>query len=374
MMRLLKLFVLVLCLVVWGTSQAQDALPPKPFTITGTVNGGAKGEKVVLGQSLATGGTIRVDSTQLDDQGQFKIEAVEEHRGSFFTVDLAGRQKVVLLVEGGEDFKVLVGADGAKVTGSKNMEYYAQVDALMQGFAAKVTQWNEAYAQAEEKKDTKKIQEIQTAYAAADAERVARIRSMIPEMGTSLVALFAANNFLNPETDLNILKKLASDYEKVTPTPTLAQGFIGQIKRMTGVAIGELAPDFTLPNPEGEEISLSSLRGQYVLIDFWASWCGPCRQENPNVVRMYNKFKSKGFDIYGVSLDKEAGAWKNAIKKDGLTWKHGSDLKFWNSEVAQTYGVRAIPATFLLDKEGKIIAKNLRGTALEAKLAELLGE
>ena len=191
-------------------------------------------------------------------------------------------------------------------------------------------------------------------------------------MGTSLIALFTANNFLNPDSELPLLKQLAADFEKVSPIPTLAQGFIGQVKRITGVAIGDVAPDFTLNDPEGKPVQLSSLRGKYVLIDFWASWCGPCRQENPNVVRMYNKFKDKGFSIYGVSLDKEANAWKAAIKKDNLNWLHGSELKHWNSAVAQTYGVSGIPATYLLDKEGKVVAKNLRGAALEAKLTELL--
>lgn len=361
------------------TASAQ--ITPKDFTVNGKVKNGAKGEKVVLAQSLPTGGSTKLDSTLMAADGSFTIKGIEKNGGGFYTLTIADRQKVVLLVEGGETMNLVAegvaGGQGkggkATVTGSKNMEYYAKLDELMQAFAAKVTVWNEEYAKAEEKKDARKIQDIQQAYQKADQERLTAIRAMLPEMGTSLVALFAANNFLNPDTDMPLLKKLASDYEKVQPTPLIAQGFIGQIKRMAGLAVGELAPDFTLNDPDGKPVTLSSLRGNYVLIDFWASWCGPCRQENPNVVRMYEKFKNKGFSIYGVSLDKDMNPWKAAIKKDNLTWVHGSDLKYWNSAVAQTYGVSAIPATFLLDKEGKIIAKNLRGAALESKLTELLG-
>jgi len=357
-------------------------LAPKDFTINGKVKNGSKGEKIILARSASGGSPVKLDSVQLAADGTFSMKGIEKDRGSFFVLNIADRQKVVLLVEGGETFNVVadgIGKDSkgnngkAEITGSKNMEYYSKVDHLMQDFAAKVTGWNEEYAKAEEKKDTKKIQEIQQSFAKADQERLDAIKKLLPEMGTSLVALFTANNFLNPENDLDVLKKLAEDYEKVQPTPTLAKGFIGQIKRMAGVAVGQQAPDFTLTSPEGKPVALSSLRGKFVLIDFWASWCGPCRMENPNVVRMYDKFKDKGFDIYGVSLDDNEKAWKTAITKDNLKWQHGSELKKWNSGVAQSYGVNAIPATFLLDKDGKIIAKNLRGPALESKLQELLG-
>ncbi|MEL6593823.1 MAG: TlpA disulfide reductase family protein [Bacteroidota bacterium] len=139
------------------------------------------------------------------------------------------------------------------------------------------------------------------------------------------------------------------------------------------LATGAVPPEISLPNPDGKVLSLSDMRGKVVLLDFWASWCRPCRAENPNVVRVYNKYKNKGFEILGISLDRTKDAWVKAIADDGLTWKHVSDLQFWNCEAAKDYSVGSIPATFLLDREGKIIAKNLRGPALEAKLAEVLG-
>jgi thiol-disulfide isomerase/thioredoxin len=132
------------------------------------------------------------------------------------------------------------------------------------------------------------------------------------------------------------------------------------------------APDFTVKTPEGKEIKLSSLKGQVVLIDFWASWCGPCRQESPNVVRLYNQYKANGFTVFSVSLDEKADKWKEAILKDGLIWpNHGSDLQGWKTPLTQLYQFNSIPHTVLVNKEGKIIARGLRGIALENKLKKL---
>ena len=133
-------------------------------------------------------------------------------------------------------------------------------------------------------------------------------------------------------------------------------------------AIGNPAPEISLPNPDGEVVKLSSLRGQVVLVDFWAEWCRPCRQENPNVVKAYNRFKDQGFTVYGVSLDRTKDKWVKAIKDDGLTWTHVSDLKYFNSQAAADYGVQAIPFSLLVDRDGIIVAKNLRGVALDQEL------
>jgi peroxiredoxin len=149
-----------------------------------------------------------------------------------------------------------------------------------------------------------------------------------------------------------------------------------KIKQLERVAVGATAPDFTQNTPDGKPLTLSSLRGKYVLIDFWASWCGPCRRENPNVVAAYNKFKDKGFTILGVSLDKDTGreAWLKAIEKDGLAWNQVSDLKYWQNAAAKDYGVQAIPQNFLIDPSGKIVAANLRGEKLQETLSQLLGQ
>jgi peroxiredoxin len=139
-----------------------------------------------------------------------------------------------------------------------------------------------------------------------------------------------------------------------------------------GVPVGAMAPAFTQNDIDGKPIKLSDFKGKYVLIDFWASWCGPCRGENPNVVSAYAKYHDKGLEILGVSLDTKKEAWIKAIADDNLTWKHVSDLKGWKNEVGALYGIQSIPANLLIDPTGKVIAKDLRGTALTDKLAEIL--
>ncbi|MGN6508938.1 MAG: peroxiredoxin family protein, partial [Chitinophaga sp.] len=186
---------------------------------------------------------------------------------------------------------------------------------------------------------------------------------------------------------LDVVKQLAGstpDYAEVYPQfarlsedvreSEAGKTYAEYLEKIKAVSIGATAPEFSQNDTEGKPVSLASFRGKYVLIDFWASWCGPCRKENPNVVKAYNTYKGKNFTILGVSLDKEDAKdkWLQAIADDNLTWTHVSDLAFWNNAVAKQYAVRSIPQNFLIDPQGKIVAKNLRGKALEDKLAELL--
>ncbi len=175
---------------------------------------------------------------------------------------------------------------------------------------------------------------------------------------------------------------LASRYEN-SRMSSLISNFIRKVKsqqdrRQTAnqrLGVGAIAPDIALPNPQGDTVKLSSLRGKYVLLDFWASWCQPCRIENPNLVKTYWEYKWKGFDIYQVSLDRDRDDWVRAINKDRLShWKHVSDLKFWQSSAAQLYNVKSIPANLLIDPKGKIVAKNLRGPSLGKKLEEIFAK
>lgn len=160
---------------------------------------------------------------------------------------------------------------------------------------------------------------------------------------------------------------------KAYPEDPSAAQYQAVAQQMSRLQVGSEAPDIADKTPAGETLALSDLRGQYVLIDFWASWCRPCRMENPNVVKAYNKYHGAGFEILGVSLDQKRDKWLQAIEADALPWKHISDLGGWQSQPAAAYSVNSIPATYLVDKDGKIIAKNLRGQALEAKLNEIFG-
>jgi thiol-disulfide isomerase/thioredoxin len=211
------------------------------------------------------------------------------------------------------------------------------------------------------------------------------VKEFIEKEENNDVACFALN-FLGPmlQEEIPYLIDITDKLHKASPDSKYITNWYNSMQQyreamlaetQTGIAENTQAPNIVIANPNGDTIQLKDLQGKYVLLDFWASWCQPCRMENPNVVKVYHKFKAKGFDIFSVSLDANADQWKKAILKDGLVWKnHGCDFGGWQSAAAQLYGVNSIPATFLLDKSGKVIAKNLRAGQLEEKLNQLFSE
>lgn len=200
--------------------------------------------------------------------------------------------------------------------------------------------------------------------------------SFVKKYPNSNVALFAVKQYAGWDIDPAKVEPLFNSLPASAKALPSAKALNDRIDIARKTAIGNYAMDFTQNDTLGKAVSLSSFKGKYVLVDFWASWCGPCRRENPNVVKVFNKFKDKNFTILSVSLDRPDAKdkWLAAIHKDGLTWTHVSDLKYWDNAVAKQYGIRAIPQNLLLDPQGKIIAKNLRGEDLDAKLTEIMNK
>jgi len=266
----------------------------------------------------------------------------------------------------------------AKITGSKinddNKKLLAQLQPLIDK-AKKLKADQDAASPAQQ--NTAEFQNaLQAKHKELQIEQKATLKMFIlgnPDSYLSLLALYSVAGPSPDPTEIDPLYDALSPDLKNTET---AKVFKKSLDALRNTAIGVTAPDFTQNDVNGVPVKLSSFRGKYVLLDFWASWCGPCRQENPNVVKAYNKYKDKNFTIVGVSLDRPNGKndWLAAIKNDGLTWTEVSDLKFWNNQVAGLYSITSIPANFLIDPNGKIIARDLRGDDLENELAEVLGK
>ncbi len=266
----------------------------------------------------------------------------------------------------------------AKITGSKindeNIKLMAQLKPLFND--AQRIKEEEKSALPEQRNSAAYQNKVQAELKQLQTAEKATLKVFILGNPDSYLSLLALSSVGGPSPDPAELDSLYSSLTPRLKETETAKVFKNALNALKNTAVGVTAPDFTETDVSGQPVKLSSFRGKYVLLDFWASWCGPCRQENPNVVKAFNKYKDKNFTILGVSLDREGGKadWIAAIQNDGLNWTQVSDLKFWKSQVAALYYVTSIPANFLIDPNGKIIAKNLRGDDLENKLEEVLSK
>lgn len=364
--RLLCIFLLCISLASCAGS--------KDNRITGTLTGAA-GKTLKL-EALTAKEIVAKDSVTLDAKGNFTFPFTVSEP-TFYRLKLSENEGAMLILQPGENVTVSGSAQGFSsnytVAGSIMSQDLQEANKYLQKNFAKGQELNQLYQEAQNSPKRDSIVEALTHnYERMMEEEATFLKNFLSNHGKSLASLAIVEK-LDKDRYLDVYQKLDASLSKALPKSAYVLDYHQRMEELARFAPGTVAPDIKLNSPEGQELALSSLRGKVVLLDFWASWCGPCRRENPNVVRIYERFKDKGFTVYSVSLDKTKEKWTEAIQKDRLSWtSHVSDLGYWSSSVVPLYKIEGIPLTFLLDKEGKIVAKGLRDKELENKVAELL--
>ena len=335
------------------------------YKVTGTVEGMPDGKAIIAtvnGSSLDTLAKADVKNGSFEFTGN-----VSEPTGAYIMV-IGQRGAIPFMLENA-NITVNAGQAGLTVTGSEGQKIYDQFMAINTTTQQEAMKLQQEYQAANG--DQAKMQAVQAAYAKLMTDAQAKETELIKANPDSYVSTFVIVSSMG-QMEYEQLKERYNLLGEKAKASAQGKAIAAQIAKLESTAIGQIAPNFTITTPEGESISLYDIKGKVKLIDFWASWCGPCRGENPHVVEIYKEYHPKGLEIFGVSLDNNKEAWVKAIADDGLVWKHGSDLKGWQSAPAQLYSVSGIPHTVLLDENNKIIAKNLRGDELKQKIAELL--
>jgi thiol-disulfide isomerase/thioredoxin len=341
----------------------------KSPVITGRLNHADK--KWIYLQRITEEGERTVDSTQTSSDGEFKLKNPADSVD--FYILRTDNTNFIFLVLNKDEFLEINGdannlQNSYEVKGSsdsKLLRLLRTYDSLLSDSL------NKAYTEFRDSIPAKKdslgiiLQEFYTNVMEEYA------RNFIRQNLSSIVSL-SATKFLNQHAEYSLLRELEDSLVKKYPGNKYVSDYQLLMAELNKLPPGSMAPEISMSNPEGKNISLSSLRGKIVLVDFWASWCLPCRKENPHLKEIYSKYKQKNFEILGVSLDDNAVAWKQAIQNDKLSWNHVSDLKKWKSSVVKDYSIEAIPFSVLVDKDGKIIARGLRPGELDLKISQAL--
>ena len=359
--------------VIFTTCQTSD----NSAFISGEIKDGA-GKTIYLDQ-LSSQTPVPIDSAVIDENGRFEFSQFKPTL-NFYRLRIEPQNAAILVLDSMDKVHVLADAKNmadAKISGSKETDAFNEFNAIGKKYKTKVDSLQQMF-QAELMKnpnDSVKInqlkREVDTVYQDI-LEKWANELSIKVKQHKDKFASIMVLQMLDPQKYMEVYAEVDKGLSTQHPTHPMVQMLHKIVVRQSALAPGTPCPDIALPDPNGKEIRLSSFRGKVVLIDFWASWCKPCRAEMPKMVSLYKKYKNKEFEILGISLDKEKEKWIQAIQQDGITWPQVSDLKFWDSEVVNLFNVESIPYTILIDKEGKIVAKGLQGDKLENKLKEML--
>ncbi len=380
-----KITLLALAAITFYSCSNSNSGNTSGFEIKGNLSN-SKGESIYL-EKLSQQGVTSVDSATIDEKGEFLMNHYSPSVG-FYRLRIAESNFAMMVLDSAQ--KITVTADARnlgstfKAEGSPDTKLFLEYSALAQSQKIKTDSLENVFRTAlitlklDSIRADSLSKELQKPYEEMIHQYSEVLAKKIKENPSSFASIMAIQQ-LRPEEYLEVYQLLDKGLTTKYPDNKDIKSFHGMVQqtemmvsRTQAIKVGNEAPELILPMPNDKDLALSSLKGKVVLIDFWASWCGPCRKELPNVKRAYEKYKNKGFEILGVSLDKDRAAWLDAISSEGLTWPQVSDLKFWQSEACQIYAVQSIPYTVLIDKEGKIIATDLRGAALEQKLAEVL--
>ncbi len=390
-MKKIALFLAAAALVVSCKNLADNE-----FEITGEVDSSLEGKNVILEKQGPLGFTP-IDTAKVEG-GKFVFKDTTSAPSIHF-ISFEGKQEKLnfILEPGAIEIKVDKDTLYKSTTGgtynNEKLEEFKQISYKMYQKSQKFEKNNtEARNKAMQANDTVTVNKLGKEYKALTTEWEGELVSFIkknPKAYCNVIVLGqVAQMGIKPIEEIKTLfnsldpvvkntkegKQIADYFTKMDEQKNAAPQPQEQAAPTAGINVGDVAPDFSAPTPDGKTLSLKQAMGKVTIIDFWASWCKPCRAENPNVVALYNELHGKGLNIIGVSLDKEAAAWKKAIADDKLTWSHISNLKFWDDAIAKQYGVQGIPATYILDASGKVVAKDLRGAELKAKVQELLGK